>query len=299
MPLIGCVPNVSEGRRKEVIKRFSRVISEVRGVRLLHVASDYRQNRSLFSFIGTATPMRRAVLALVQAAIEEIDIKKHRGKHPRIGAVDVIPFVPLRKTTMEKCIQLSKTVGKELADSFGIPVYLYEQSATRPERISLNSIREGEFEGFHQKLLLPEWAPDFGPARIHPTAGVVVVGARHFLTAFNILLANTDPEVAEKVAKAIRASGNKPREVRALVLNNKPSGGCRIAVNLFNYKELPLFRVLEAAERSARRLGASIEAVDMIGLVAADALISCLEHYMKLKNFDYQQILEMHFPRKR
>ncbi|HUX08533.1 MAG TPA: glutamate formimidoyltransferase [Acidobacteriota bacterium] len=299
MPLIGCAPNVSEGRRQDVIQLISTEIASVRGVKLLDVSADAEINRSVFTFVGTQTPLRRAVYRLMRAAFENIDISIHKGKHPRIGIVDVIPFIPLRATTMERCIELSKTAGKDLAENFGVPVYLYEQSATAPGRVSINDIRSGEYEGFFEKIQRPEWQPDFGPARVHPTAGVVVVGARPPIITFNITLKHATVKIARQVIEKIRAVGARPRQVKAILLDKGRRNEMKIAVNLFDYKKTPMHVVLEAAEKAARRDGAQVVGVKLIGLITADALIKSLNHYMKVEEFDSAQVLEFHLPQRR
>lgn len=299
MPLIGCVPNVSEGRHEEIIQLISSEIASVRGVKLLDVTSDSELNRSVFTFVGTQTPLRRAVYRMMRVAFEKIDISKHKGKHPRIGIIDVIPFIPLRATTMERCIRLSKTVGKDLAENFGVPVYLYEQSATAPERVSINDIRSGEYEGFFEKIQRPEWKPDFGPARIHPTAGAVAVGARPPIITFNITLKNVTVKGARSIIEEIRAAGARPHQVKAILLDKGRRNKMTIAVNVFDYKNTPMYAVLEAAEKGARREGAQVVGVKLIGLITADVLIKSLNYYMKVEEFDSSQVLEFHLPPRR
>lgn len=299
MSMIACVPNVSEGRRQDVIKALSEAVSSVRGVRLLDSASDAEMNRSVLTFIGSQISLKKAVYRLMQAALEYIDLSKHRGKHPRMGIVDVIPFVPIGGATMEQCIRLAKRVGQELGESFGIPIYLYEQAATSPERISVDAIRNGEFEGFKGKITKSEWRPDFGPARVHPTAGVTAVGARYPLHALNIELSTVDFELANRISEAIYRIGGDPKKVKTLVMNHKPEPGMRILVSVMNYKEVPLFKVIEAAREEAAHCGVEVTGVEVVGLVVADALLDCLEHYMRLVEFDPMQVLELNLNRKR
>jgi glutamate formiminotransferase len=299
MPLIACVPNVSEGRNEKVIRLISSGIASTRGVKLLDVTSDSELNRSVFTFVGTQTPLRRATHQLMRMAFENIDISKHQGKHPRMGIVDVIPFIPLRATTMERCIKLSRMVGKDIAESFGIPVYLYEQSATQPHRTSINDIREGEFEGFAKKIQEPEWQPDFGPAKVHPTAGVVAVGARPPIITFNISLRKASVEGARRIIEAIRAVGARPRQVKVLLLDKGRKKDIKIAVSLFDYKETPMHVVIDTARKAAKREGSEIAGVKLVGLITADALIKSLTHYMQVEEFDPTQVLEFHLPQRR
>jgi glutamate formiminotransferase len=298
MSIISCVPNVSEGRRREVIQAISDAVGSVRGVRLLDATSDYEMNRTVMTFLGNGVSLRKAVHRLMQSALDSIDISKHRGKHPRMGIVDVIPFVPVGDTTMEQCVKLARQVGKDIADSFGVPVYLYEQAATGPERVSIDSIRDGEFEGFSEKMKRPEWRPDFGPARVHPTAGVVAVGARPPLHALNIELATGDVELAGKVAEAVRRAGGEPKRLRTLVVNHGPHPRVRLSVSVVNHRSVPLYVVVEAARKEAQRLGVEIAAVELVGLIVTDAILDCLKHYLQLE-LDPAQILELHLPKKR
>ena len=299
MPLIACVPNVSEGRDEELLEQISHEVDSVRGVRLLDVTSDPVQNRSVFTFVGTQTPLRKAVYNLMRVAFDRLDITKHRGRHPRIGIVDVIPFIPLRQTTMERCVELSRSVGSMLAEAFGVPVYLYEQSATSPNRVSINDIRAGELKNFPDKITKPEWQPDFGPARVHPTAGVVTVGARPPIITFVISVDGLTCDAAGGIVAAIRKVGARPRQVKAMALESDEGKGCKIAVNLFDYKETPLHVVIEAARKAARKNKASITGIRLIGLVTADVLMRSLGHYMQIEGFDPSQVLEFHLPFRR
>ena len=298
MSIIGCVPNVSEGRSPDVIRHLSREMGAVRGVRLLDVTSDREQNRSVFTFIGNTASLGRAVYRLMKVALETIDITHHSGRHPRMGIVDVIPFVPLRNVSMEQCVRLARRVGREIGESFGVPVYLYEQAATAPHRISVNDIREGEFEGFAKKIELPEWKPDFGPERVHPTAGVVAVGARSPLIAISINLDTDDLPLARKICDGIlRSCGGE--YLKALVVGRGTSGRARIAVSVLDSKRVPIHQVVEAARRLARRRGAAVEAVELVGLVTAESLFASLEHYLQLVDLNPMQVLEFHLSRKR
>jgi len=238
--------------------------------------------------------LQKSVFRLMQESVEKIDITRHKGKHPRVGVVDVIPFVPVGGSTMEQCVRLARRVGKEIAESFGVPVYLYEKAAKDPERASIERIREGEFEGFQEKIKLPEWKPDFGPDRVHPTAGVTTVGARPPLHALNIELNTDDRELAGRVSEAISLVGGETKRIATHVVNQRPEPRIRIAVSVMNHEKVPLFRVVEAARTEAARLGVDVVKVEMVGLVIAQALFDCLEHYMQLSDFDLMQLLEMH-----
>ena len=298
MSIIGCVPNISEGRRADVVRRLSSETSAVRGVRLLDVTSDREQNRSVFTFIGNTASLGRAVYRLMKVALETIDITRHGGKHPRMGIVDVIPFVPLRNVSMELCVRLARRVGKEIGESFGVPVYLYGQAATAPHRVSVNDVREGEFEGFARKIKLPKWKPDFGPERVHATAGVVAVGARPPLIAVNINLDTPDLPLARKICDGIlRSCGGE--YLKALVVGRGTGGSAKIAVSVLDFKRLPIHRVVEAARRLARRQGAAIEGVELVGLVTAESLFGSLEHYLQLVVCNPMQVREFHLSRRR
>jgi glutamate formiminotransferase len=292
MPVIECVPNVSEGRRPAVIAGMAEAIGRISGVRLLDRTSDPSHNRSVFTLAGDAAGLHDAVLALYERAVADIDLRTHRGEHPRIGAVDVVPFVPIEGTTMADCVVLARTVGASVAERFGIPVYLYEEAALNPSRRNLEDIRRGGFEGLAAKMTAAAWAPDFGPAKPHPTAGASVIGARIALIAYNINLATDRLDVAQKIAAAIRFSSGGFRYVKAIGVRLEHRGLVQVSINLTNYEKTPLFRVFEAVKHEAEHHGVQVVESEIVGLVPAAALTDAAAFYLQIAGFTQEQILE-------
>lgn len=290
--LIESVPNVSEGRAEETIAAIADAIRGVKEVRLLDVDPDPDHNRTVYTLVGTPAGVREAILALFEAALPRIDLRKHRGEHPRMGAVDVVPLVPVRGVTMADCVALSRELGREIWDRFRVPVYLYEESATRPERRDLARIRKGEFEGFFNKIKEPEWAPDFGEPQVHPTAGVVAVGAREFLIAFNVNLGTSDLRVAKAIAKAVRGSSGGLRYVKALGFELADRGMVQVSMNLTNFRKTPIPRVLELVRREAARYGVPVVGSEIVGMVPQAALDQVVEYYLSLERFSPEMVLE-------
>ncbi len=292
MPIIECIPNVSEGRRADVVERFAEAIRSAPGARLLDYSSDPSHNRSVFTLVGDAAGVKAATLALFAQALAAIDLRTHRGEHPRLGAVDVVPFVPIEGVTMEECVALAKDVGAEVAGRFNVPVFLYEDASNNPLRKNLEDIRRGEFEGLAARMTAPEWAPDFGPAVPHPSGGASVIGARMPLIAYNINL-NTDRlDVAKKIAAAIRQSSGGLRYVKAAGFMLEDRGVAQVSMNLTNYGKTPIFRVFEMVKREAERYGVSILESEIVGLAPAAALVSAAEFYLQIERFGPEQILE-------
>src|SRR5581483_6587867 len=256
--LIESIPNVSEGRRPEVIAALADAVRAVAGVRLLDVSSDPSHNRSVFTLVGDADGVERAVLALFARAVADIDLRAHTGEHPRLGAVDVVPFVPIEGATMADCVALAKRVGALVAERFHVPVFLYEDASTNPARKNLEDIRRGEFEGLAAKMASLGWTPDFGPAAPHPSAGASVIGARMPLIAYNINLATDRLDVAKKIAAAIRQSSGGYRFVKAMGIALADRGIVQVSMNLTNYEKTPMFRVFETVKREAARYGVAV-----------------------------------------
>jgi glutamate formiminotransferase len=291
MPIIECVPNVSEGRRPDVVTALVDAIRHT-GVRVLDHSSDASHNRSVLTLAGEAPSLKAGILALFAAAVDAIDLRKHQGEHPRIGAVDVIPFIPIEGVTMSDCVALAKDVGRAVAEQFAVPVFLYEEASDNPARKNLEDIRRGQFEGLATKMMQSEWAPDFGPAAPHPSAGAAVIGARMPLIAYNINL-NTDRlEVAKKIAGAIRQSSGGLRYVKAMGVKLDDRNLAQVSINLTNFEKTPIFRVFEMVRREAARYGVSILESEIVGLVPAAALLSAAEFYLQLERFTDAQILE-------
>jgi len=290
--LIECVPNVSEGRRSDVIAAMVEAVGRIPGVRLLDHSSDPSHNRSVFTLVGDSTGVADAVLALFERAVAAIDLRTHTGEHPRLGAVDVVPFIPIEGATMADCVALAKRVGAEVAQRFGVPVYLYEEASTNPARKNLEDIRRGEFEGLAARMATADWAPDFGPAAPHPSAGASVIGARMPLIAYNINLATDRLDVAKKIAAAIRHSSGGFRYVKAAGFKLEDRGIVQVSMNLTNYEKTPIFRVFETVKREAERYGVSILESEIVGLVPAAALNAAAEFYLQIGGFKAEQILE-------
>jgi glutamate formiminotransferase / 5-formyltetrahydrofolate cyclo-ligase len=290
--LIECVPNVSEGRRAAIIEAMAVAIRGVSGVRLLDHSSDASHNRSVFTLAGHAEGVRNAVLALAERAVADIDLRTHRGEHPRLGAVDVVPFVPIEGVTMMECVELARQVGAEIARRFNVPVFLYEEASVNAARKNLEDIRRGEFEGLAARMRAPEWAPDFGPATPHPSAGATVVGARMPLIAYNINLATDRLDVAKKIAAAIRQSSGGFRYVKAAGFRLESRGIVQVSMNLTNYEKTPIFRVFETVKREAARYGVAVLESEIVGLVPSAALTGAAEFYLQMEGFNNDQVLE-------
>jgi glutamate formiminotransferase len=292
MAVVECIPNISEGRRVEVIDRMAGAIASTPGVRLLDRSSDGSHNRSVFTFAGDKESVMRAVLALFERAVADIDLRTHKGEHPRLGAVDVVPFVPIEGVTMAECVDLAKSVGAAVAERLQLPVYLYEEASTNPLRKNLEDIRRGEFEGLAAKMASEGWAPDFGPRAPHPTAGAAVIGARMALIAYNINLATDRLDVAKKIAAGIRHSSGGFRYVKAAGFTLEDRGIVQVSMNLTNYEKTPIFRVFEAVKREAERYGVAILESEIVGLVPSAALNAAAEFYLQIAGFKPEQILE-------
>jgi len=293
LKLIECVPNFSEGRRQEVINSIADAIRSTPGVTLLDVESNPDHNRSVVSFVGEPGPVRQAALAASAKAIELIDLNKHKGEHPRMGAVDVVPFVPLSGATMDDCVTLAEEFGKEFAERFRVPVFLYEEAASMPERRNLADVRAGEFEGLRDKIGRdPAKKPDFGPDKIHPTAGATAVGAREILIAFNVNLGTNDLAIAKKIAHQLRAKDGGLAYVKALGFELKERGIVQVSMNMTDYHKSQLFKAEELVELFAERHGVPVVGSEIVGLVPMDALVDSAEFYLKLENFSREQVLE-------
>ncbi|UCD92025.1 MAG: glutamate formimidoyltransferase [Methanobacteriota archaeon] len=291
--IVECVPNFSEGRRKEVVDAIADAARNVQGVRVLDVEMDPSHNRAVLTFVGEPDKVREAAFACASKAAEQIDLNNHTGEHPRVGATDVIPFIPISDVTMHDCVELAKSLGAEIAEKLGIPVYLYEEAATRPERKNLAKVREGQFEGLKEEIKTnPDRAPDFGPSELHPTAGATVVGAREPLIAYNINLGTGDVKIAKAIAKAVRFSSGGLKHVKALGFETDRENVVQVSMNLVNYKETSIFKVFEMVNSEAEKHGASVIGSEIVGLVPENALVDCAEQYLMLEDFEKSQILE-------
>lgn len=290
--IVQCVPNFSEGRNKEVIEKIVEEVRNVEGVKLLDYSPDKDHNRCVVTFIGEPESVVEAAFNACKRASELIDMTKHTGEHPRMGATDVIPLIPISEVTMEECVELSKRLGRRIGEELNIPVFLYEKSASAPHRENLADVRRGQYEGMAEKLKEQMWKPDFGPDKLNVKAGVTAVGARMPLVAFNVNLGTDDLSIAKKIAKGVRASSGGFRYCKALGIEIKERNIVQVSMNMVDYTKTPLFRVFDTIEREAHRYGVNVIGSEIIGLVPMNALIDCADYYLKLESFDYGQVLE-------
>lgn len=290
--IIECVPNFSEGRDLQKIDQIISPFRGKQGVKLLDYSNDEDHNRLVVTVVGEPEPLRDAVLEAIGIAVKLIDLNHHTGQHPRMGAVDVVPFIPIKNVTMEEAIALSKEVGAEVGKRYNLPVFLYEKSASAPHRENLAAVRKGEFEGMAEKIKLPEWRPDFGPAERHATAGTVAIGVRMPLVAYNINLNTPNLDIAHDIAKKIRFIGGGLRYCKAMGVELKDRGITQVSINMTDYTRTALYRAFELTRVEARRYGVSIVGSEIIGLVPMEALIDTASYYLGLENFSMQQVLE-------
>lgn len=290
--IVECVPNFSEGRRSEVVEKIAGAIKSVSGVKLLDYSSDRSHNRSVMTFIGPPEQVLEAAFRGAEQAAALIDLRRHRGEHPRIGATDVIPFIPISGVTMKECVELANKLGRRLADELSIPVYLYEEAATVPERKNLSEVRRGQYEGLITAIKEPERKPDFGPTEVHLQAGVTAVGARLPLIAYNINLNTAQVGIARKIAKAIRGSGGGFPTIKALGIMIEETGKAQVTINVCDYRLVSLPRIFELVKREAARYGVAVGGSEIVGLTPMDALIDAGEYYLQLTGFDRSQVLE-------
>ena len=278
--LIESVPNYSEGRRPEVIDRLAAAVSATEGVLLLDRTSDPSHNRSVLTMAGEAAAVERALEATIEVAIDAIDMERHTGEHPRIGAVDVIPFVPLGTTTLDACVVLARAFGLRIAERFGLPVYLYARASTRPDRVRLADVRRGGYEAVRDEIGVPaaDRAPDFGPKKTHPRAGAVAVGARPFLIAWNINLDTNDVEVAKRIARTVRESGGGLPAVQGNGFMIEELDAAQVSMNLLDFETTPMWRVYDEVARLATEAGVGIRESELIGLAPQAAFDGVAEH---------------------
>lgn len=291
--LIECVPNYSEGRDKAKIEQIVDCFRGKKGVKLLDYSSDEDHNRTVVTAIGEPAALQAAVVESVGKALALIDMRVHKGQHPRMGAVDVIPFIPVKNATVEDADALAKATAKEASEKFGQPFFLYEQSATAPHRVNLADVRKGQFEGMAEKMKDQTlWKPDFGPDTIHPTGGVTAIGARPPLVAFNVNLATSDMDIATKIVRAVRYINGGFRFCKAMPVELKERGIVQVSMNLTDYSKTAIYRVFEAIKTECRRYGVNVVGSEVVGLVPMQALIDCAEYYLQIENFSVEQVLE-------
>lgn len=293
MKIVECVPNISEGRDLEKVERIVAAVRDVPGVTLLDCSSDPDHNRSVITYLGEPERVLEATVALCRRAYAEIDMRLHSGGHPRMGAVDVIPFLPLRNMTSEETVELAHRAG-ELIGALGVPVYFYEDAATRLERKNLADVRQGEYEGLAAKMATPEGAPDAGSGEFNPSAGATIVGVRFPLIAFNVNLGTNDLSVARRIADAVRSVRGGYRHVKGMGLELKEKGEVQVSMNLVNYEQTPIHRVVETIRFEAARHGVAITACELIGLAPLAAFEETIRHYLQIHDFSSEQIIETH-----
>lgn len=297
MKLVECIPNFSVSQQKDPAA-FQALVDTAKaapGCTLLDVQTDGSHNRCVFTMVGAPEAMGEAAFQLCKKASEVIDLRKHQGQHPRMGATDVIPFVPQMDMTVEECVALSKEVARRIWEELRIPSFLYEDSASTPKRKNLAACRKGQFEGMPEKLLQPEWAPDFGQRAVHPTAGITAIGARMPLIAFNVNLDTADVSIASRIAKAIRGSSGGFQYCKAIGILLEDRNIAQVSMNMVNYEGTPLYYAYEMIRALAERYGVRILGSELVGLTPAKALLDCAEYYLKLENFHCrEQVMEYH-----
>jgi glutamate formiminotransferase len=291
MRLIECVPNVSEGRNVAIVERIVGAVKATSGVTLLDWSADPDHNRAVLTYVGEPEAVLEATQGLCREAFASIDMRNHEGAHPRIGAVDVIPFVPLRGVTDEEAVALSRRLGEWIGEQ-GVPVYYYQEAATRPERQSLPDVRRGEYEGLAAKLATPEGAPDAGPAEFNARSGASIVGVRFPLIAFNVNLATSDLAVARRIAEAVRFSGGGYRHVRAMGVALEGKGQVQVSMDILQYEKTPIHRVLETVRSEAARYGVAVAGCELVGLAPLEAFEEVIRHYLQLHDFSVKQVIE-------
>jgi len=289
--LMECVPNFSEGRDQAIIEQIIDEARKIEGIIILDYAPDKDHNRTVLTMIGSPEQIKKAAINTAKKAAELIDMSKHQGAHPRMGATDVIPFTPVSNVSIGECKEVALEVAAEIG-SWGIPVYLYEDSATRPERRNLADIRKGQYEGFFEKIKSEEWKPDFGPQEMNVKSGATVVGARVPLVAFNVNLDTPDVEIADKIAKKVRYIGGGLRFVKAIGLKLEDRNQTQVSMNLVNYEKTAVYQAFEMVKMEAKRYGVNVVGSEVIGTVPMKALLNAAEYYLQIEGFSVDQILE-------
>lgn len=290
--IIQCVPNFSEGRDLDKIEKIVNPFRGKDGVKLLDYSRDEDHNRVVVTVVGEPEPLKAAVLEAMGVAIEVIDMTQHQGQHPRMGAIDVVPFIPVKNVSMTEATELAKEVAKEASEKYGLPIFLYEKAASSPDRENLAKVRKGEFEGMAEKVKQPEWKPDFGPQDIHPTAGVTAVGARMPLVAFNVNLDTANLEIANKIAKNVRFLSGGLRYCKAIGIDLQERGITQVSMNMTDYSKTALYQSFEMIKMEARRYGVNVVGSEIIGLLPMAALVDTAVYYLGVEEFSMDQILE-------
>ncbi len=290
--IIECVPNFSEGRDKQKIERIVESFRGKDNVKLLDYSNDEDHNRLVVTVVGEPKALKDALIEAIGVAVREIDMTKHKGQHPRMGAVDVVPFIPIRNVTQDEAVELSKEVGEAVANLYNLPVFLYEKSASAPHRENLATIRKGEYEGMAEKIKLPEWEPDYGPIERHTTAGAVAIGARMPLIAYNVNLGTDNLDIAVAIAKKVRFLGGGLRFCKGMGVALEDRGITQVSMNITDYTKTSIYRAHELVRIEANRYGVPIVGAEIIGLVPMDALVDTAAYYLGLENFSVSQVLE-------
>lgn len=290
--IVQCVPNISEGRRLDVVEKILDQVRQTKGVQLLDYSSDHDHNRTVITYVGDLTGVQEASFRLTAEAVKLIDMEKHQGAHPRIGAVDVIPFIPIDGITMKECVTGAKQLAQRINDELQVPTYLYGEAATKPERKNLSNIRKGQYEGLKEAIKQEERHPDFGEPQMHDSAGATVVGARLPLVAFNVNLDTDKMDIANHIARAVRESNGGFKNVKGMGVALEERNQVQVSMNLENYQATPIYRVLETIRREAARFGVSVVGTEIVGLVPQQALVDVANWYLQLEDFDSKQVLE-------
>lgn len=290
--IVECVPNFSEGRDMEKIEKIVQPFRATEGVKLLNYEADKDYNRVVVTIMGEPEAVKKSLVEAIGVSTELIDMTVHSGEHSRMGACDVVPFIPIKNMTMDEAVELAKETAEEINKAHNIPIFLYESAASKPTRVNLAKVRKGQFEGMPEKLQDPDWAPDFGEAKIHPTAGVTAVGARMPLVAYNIDLDTDNIEIANKIAKSIRHSGGGYRFIKAGGVKIEERGITQVTMNITDYTKTSMYRAFEAVKMEARRYGVNVLGSEVIGLVPMEALIDTASYYLGLYGFSMDKVLE-------
>ncbi|MEJ2041244.1 MAG: glutamate formimidoyltransferase [Desulfosarcinaceae bacterium] len=293
-PIVECVPNFSEGRDQAKVEKITAPFASQEGVKLLDVQTDPDHNRMVVTVLGHPQAVKKAVLEAMAEAVKLIDMTRHKGQHPRMGAVDVVPFIPIKDMTMEDAVVLARELAAEAGDALSLPIFLYEKAASAPHRANLAAVRKGQFEGMAEKLTDPQWKPDFGPARMHPTAGVTAVGARPPLVAFNVNLGTDQMAVADAIARKVRHIGGGLRYCKAMGVALEDRGIVQVSMNMTDFTRSALYQAVEMIRSEARRYGVAVVGSEVVGLLPMQALVDCAAFYMGLENFSMKQVLETH-----
>lgn len=293
-PIVQCVPNFSEGRNQSIVDRITAPFTSDKTVKLLDAQTDADHHRLVVTAIGSPSGVKNAVLKAMAIAVENIDMTQHQGQHPRMGAVDVVPFIPIKDISMDEAVILSKELASEAAANLNLPIFLYEHSATAPHRSNLAALRKGQFEAMPEKLKDPQWQPDYGPSRMHPTAGVTAVGARPPLVAFNVNLGTDQLAIADAIAKKVRYIGGGLRYCKAMGVALDDRGIVQVSMNMTDFRQSALYQAVELIRSEAKRYGVPVVGSEVVGLVPLQALADCAAYYMGIENFNMAQILETH-----